>query len=92
MKDLHKTEEYMGRAFFSLLGLKRVEGKEMELFSHSGKSRYGSIIVDLSVEQVKKNTSLEVRTVGSGVVYNKSALGLEMRVWVGGDALASCVT
>ncbi|XP_064406965.1 protein unc-13 homolog D-like isoform X2 [Halichondria panicea] len=60
VKDLHKTEEYMGRAFFSLLGLKRVEGKEMELFSHSGKSRYGSIIVDLSVEQVKKNTSLEV--------------------------------
>ena len=60
MKDLRKTE-YVGRAFFSLLGLKRVEGKEMELFSHSGKSRQGSIIMDLSVEEVKKNTPLEVR-------------------------------
>ncbi len=60
MKDLRKTDDYMGRAFLSLWTLKQVQGKEMELFSHSGKSPYGSIIVDLSVEQVKKNTSLEV--------------------------------
>ncbi|XP_064406610.1 protein unc-13 homolog D-like isoform X2 [Halichondria panicea] len=58
--DLRKTDDYMGRAFLSLWSLEQVQSKEMELFSHSGKSPYGSIIVDLSVEQVKKNTSLEV--------------------------------
>ncbi len=63
MHDLRKTDDYMGRAFLSLWSLEQVQSKEMELFSHSGKSPYGSIIVDLSVEQVKKNTSLEVSIV-----------------------------
>ena len=66
MKDLRKTDDYMGRAFLSLWSVEHMQGKEMELFSHSGKTPYGSIIVDLSVEQVKKNTSLEVGSVGVG--------------------------
>lgn len=62
VKDFRKTDDYMGRAFLSLWSLgEHVEGKEMILLSHSGKTRYGSIIVDLSIEQVKKNTPVEVR-------------------------------
>ncbi len=64
VKDFRKTDDYMGRAFLSLWSLDRLEGKELHLFSHSGKTPYGSIIVDLSIEQVKKNVSLEVRAIG----------------------------
>ncbi len=66
MKDFRKTDDYMGRAFLSLWTLGEcVKSREMMLYSHSGKSQYGSIIVDLSIEQVKKNVSLEV----SGASY-----------------------
>ena len=59
--DIRKTDDFMGRVFLSLWTIGGpIEGKVMELCSHSGKSKYGTITLDLSVEQVKKNISLEV--------------------------------
>ena len=58
---MRKTDDFMGRVFLSLWTIGGpIEGKVMELCSHSGKSKYGTITLDLAVEQVKKNISLEV--------------------------------